>query len=158
MSAIEDHPVWKQIDSSAYLFLERLFEPRDNQLTIVLEEAIANNAKSGPTIIAGISLEGESCPIEPTPDCRIFTLQWKNYVAYCVTEEMHGSCGKYEDEEYAGRLLRIYSKSHFLDFIAKDTGAHFEPYRHYKIACQNHNIDIVSAVDPILESQPRPNY
>jgi hypothetical protein len=68
---------------------------------------------------------------------------------------MVGSCGKYEDEEYAGRLLRLYSKSHFLEFIAKDTGAHSEPYRHYKIACLNHVIDVVATSVPELQSLSR---
>jgi hypothetical protein len=44
----------------------------------------------------------------------------------------------------------VYTKSHFLDFVGKDTGAHSRPYRHYKIACQNHNIDVISAVAPEL--------
>jgi hypothetical protein len=68
---------------------------------------------------------------------------------------MHGSCGKYDDENYSGRLIRIYSKSHFLDFIAKNTGAHFELYRHYQIACLNHIIDIVSSAEPELEAISR---
>ena len=65
---------------------------------------------------------------------------------------MAGSCGKYEDEEYTGKLLRLYAKSHFLEFIGKDTGAHSEPYRHYKIACLNHVIDVVSTNAPELQS------
>jgi hypothetical protein len=152
---IENDPVWKQIDSVSYLFLSRLFEPRDNSLTIILEEAISNKAKSGPKQLPGGIIFEDSCPIEPTSDCRVFTLHWKNYVSYCVTEEMVGSCGKYEDEEYTGKLLRIYSKSHFLEFIAKDTGAHSEEYRHYKIACLNHVIDIVSTSTPELRSLSR---
>jgi hypothetical protein len=63
---------------------------------------------------------------------------------------MHGSCGKYEGEKYTGRLLRLYSKSHFLDFVAADTGAHFESYSRYKICCENHNIDIVFVTAPEL--------
>jgi hypothetical protein len=68
---------------------------------------------------------------------------------------MVGSCGKYEDEEYTGRLLRLYSKSHFLEFVAKNTGAHFEEYRHYKISCLNHIIDIVATSIPELQSLTR---
>jgi hypothetical protein len=49
----------------------------------------------------------------------------------------------------------VYSQSHFLDFIVKDTGAHFEPYRHYQIACQNHKIDIVATSAPVLTSLSR---
>ena len=154
-TAIENDPVWKQIDSASYLYLGKLFEPRDNSLKVVVEEAISNKAKSGPTTLAGgITLE-DSCPIEPTSDCRVFTLHWKNYVSYCVTEEMVGSCGRYEDEEYTGRLLRLYSKSHFLEFVAKNTGAHFELYRHYKIACLNHVIDVVATSVPELQSLSR---
>ena len=114
-----------------------------------MNEAIANRDKTHDKVLAGVTWE-DCTPIEPTSDCRIFTLEFERYVAYCVTEEMVGSCGKYEDEEYEGRLLRIYSKSHFLDFIARDTGGHFEEYRHYKIACLNHIIDIVSNKPPRL--------
>jgi hypothetical protein len=147
--------IWKDIDSADYLFLNRLFEPRDNQLTIVLDEAVANKAKTGRRDLPGGIVIEDVTPIEPTEACKVFELHWRNYVSYCVTEEMHGSCGEYEHEEYTGRLLRIYTKSHFLDHIAADTGAHSEPYRHYKIACQNHYIDIVSAVPPELTTVTR---
>jgi hypothetical protein len=152
---IEDHEVWKKIDSSAYLFLNKLTEPRDNALRIVLDEAVASPAEAGPKMFPGGINLGESTPIKPTSNCLIFVLNWKSYVAYCVTEEMVGSCGKYEDEIYTGRLIRSYSKSHFLDFIEKNTGAHFEPYRHYKIACLNHIIDIVSSSEPELQAISR---
>lgn len=156
MSSNNIDQLWKAIDSSQYLFLGRLFEPSDNALTVILEEALANKEKTTPnTKIGDIELPGESCPIEPTSSCSVFLLNWKNYVSYAVTEEMHGSCGNYEDEKYSGRLLRVYTKSHFLDFVAKDTGAHFDSYQHYKIACQNHIIDIVSASNPELASFSR---
>jgi hypothetical protein len=145
--SLED--IWQQIDSAAYLFLGRLFEPRDNQLTIVLQEAVANKVKTGPRTFAGVDF-GDVTPIEHTSDCRIFTLSWTSYVTYCVTEEMVGSCGEYKDDVYTGRLLRQYSKSNFLSFLAKETGAHFAPYQHYKICCQNHNIDIAATASPTL--------
>jgi hypothetical protein len=142
--------IWEVIDSADYLFLNRLFEPRDNQLTIVLDEAVANTTKTGRRELPGGIVIEDATPIEPTDTCSVFTLHWKNYVSYCVTEEMHGSTGKYEDEEYTGKLLRIYAKSHFLSHVAVDTGAHLEAYRHYKILCQDHNIDIISVVPPEL--------
>jgi hypothetical protein len=154
-TAIEDDEVWNQIDSASYLYLAKLFEPRDNSLTIILEEAVSNTAKSGPiTLPGGVTLEASS-RIEHTSSCCVFSLYWKNYVSYCVTEEMVGSCGKYEDEEYTGKLLRIYSKSNFLQFIAKNTGAHSEPYRHYQIACLHHVIDVVATSTPELKSLSR---
>jgi len=153
---IQNDPIWQQIDSAAYLFLYKLFEPRDNSLTIILQEAIANTLKAGPTILPdGLTLPGDSSPIEPTAECRVFRLHWKNYVSYSVTEEMHGSTGNYDQEKYSGRLIRIYSKSNFLDFIEKNTGAHIDDYRHYQIACLNHVIDIASTAFPELTSLSR---
>jgi hypothetical protein len=155
MASIEEHPVWKEIDASDYLFLQKLYEPRDNSLTIVLDQAVANPANVEglhrvlATLPEPLRSRGGSL-IEPTQDCSIFTLHWKSYVAYNVTEETHGSTGLYDEQRYSGKLLRIYSSSNYLDFISKDTGAHFNPYQHYKIACQNHIIDVVSTLDPTL--------
>ncbi len=143
--------IWQQIDSVAYLYLKCLFEPHDNKLTIILDEAIANTSKAGPIfLVGGVDLGAESSPIETTSKCRRFTLYLSSYITYSVTEEMAGSCGEYDDEVYTGRLLREYSKSNFLSFIARDTGAHFEPYHHYKITCLNHIIDVATVAVPIL--------
>jgi hypothetical protein len=153
---MDQESIWEDIDSADYLLLNHLFEPHDNQLTIVLDEAVANEAKTGRSELPGGIVIEDATPIESTDSCKVFVLYWKNYVAYCVTEEMHGSCGRYDDEEYVGRLLRIYTRSHFLNHIAVDTGAHSEPYRHYKIACQNHVIDIISAGPPEVTVRARP--
>ncbi|MCU1324483.1 MAG: hypothetical protein JWM43_4132 [Acidobacteriaceae bacterium] len=155
MIELTQEEIWQQIDSAAYLFLNRTFEPRDNQLTIVLNEAIANEAKKSRREFPGGLDLAESTPIESTPDCRIFTLSWTSYVSYCVTEEMVGSCGDYGNEIYTGRLFRRYSKSNFLDFVARDTGAHFESYQHYKIACQNYVIDVAATMTPTLQISSR---
>jgi hypothetical protein len=67
-----------------------------------------------------------------------------------VTEECVGSCGKYEDEEFTAKLFRTYTKSHFLDLLAKDTGAHSKPVLHHKVVCLNHLIDVASVSEPII--------
>jgi hypothetical protein len=87
-------------------------------------------------------------PIEFTETCMRFELIWKHVVAYLVTEECAGSCGNYIDEIYTGKLLRVYTKSHFLEHIARDTGAHTEPIQHYKLTCLNHLIDVACYVAP----------
>jgi hypothetical protein len=150
MVAVEQDLLWQKIDASKYLYLGKLFEPRCNSLTIILEEATTADTGDG----TDSEISTSYVAIQATPACSVFTLHWDSYISYCVTEEMHGSCGDYEGEEYSGRLLRIYSKSHFLDFIGRDTGAHFHPYRHYKIACLNHVIDIASSEAPQITAKP----
>ena len=72
-------------------------------------------------------------PVESVEGCKTFELSWKRYAAYLVTEELIGAGGTYDDEIYTGRLLRVYTKSHFLDYLARDTGGHVEPIQHLKI-------------------------
>src|SRR5437588_13097630 len=54
-------------------------------------------------------------------------------VAYLVTEECVGSCGRDDDEIYTGKLFRVYTKSHFLEHLLRDTGGHTESILHFKL-------------------------
>jgi hypothetical protein len=87
-------------------------------------------------------------PIEFIDTCRSFELIWKRYVAYLVTEECVGSCGNYDDEIFTGKLFRVYTKSHFLEHLARDTGGHTEKIQHYKLTCLNHLIDVAAYAPP----------
>ena len=143
-----------ELNAGEYLYLRELSEPQDNALRIVVQEAVSNRAKAAPLKISGSPgtfFEGDSWPIESTDSCRTFVLHWPRYVAYLVTEECAGSGGNYEDEIFVGKLARVYTKSHLLAFLARDTGGHFEPLQHYKIVCLNHLIDVVSTKPPEVE-------
>lgn len=144
-----------ELDSVQYLYLRELSEPRDNSLKLVVEEAVVNHAgvltpELLPPELDSI-LTGAS-PIESIEGCRLFEIYWRRYAAYLVTEESIGSNAPagYEDESYTGRLLRFYSKSHFLDHLARDTGGHIEPVLHYKIICLNHLIDVAAYGPPFV--------
>lgn len=52
---------------------------------------------------------------------------------------------------YEGGILRVYTKSHFLDHVMRDTGGHIQEVLHYKLICLNHLIDIVSYYQPDVE-------
>lgn len=138
------------LNQAKYLFLRQISEPQENALRIVVEEATAGHIATVLTpdspspfaeIVAGAALI-------KAVGCRTFELQWSRYVAYLVTEEVLGSGSSYADEVYTGNLLRVYTKSHFLDHLARDTGGHFEPILHYKLICQNHLIDVASYSPP----------
>ncbi len=139
------------LDRAEYLYLRHISEPSENSLRLVVEEATANRSKTG----EGSELAGQVCeilkdasPIEATEGCGTFELSWDRYVAYLVTEEVVGSAGDHRDEVYTGNLFRVYSKSHFLDHLGRDTSGHIEPLTHYKLICLNHLIDVASYRPP----------
>jgi hypothetical protein len=138
------------LNSVKYLYLRELTEPRDNSLRIVVEEAVENRSApvrfpDRPKIVGPLT---EFSSIGSVEGCKSFELSWKHYVAYLVTEEMAGSCGKDDDENFTGNLFRVYTKSHFLEHLARDTGAHSEPVQHYKLLCLNHLIDVAAYAPP----------
>ena len=140
----------EQLESVQYLYLREVSEPQDNSLKIVVEEAVVNRsgtAKFDPKLEAVLK---DASPIESVEGCRFFELYWKRYAAYLVTEELVGSNSVrgYEDESYTGRVLRVYTRSHFLDHLAQDTGGHVDPLQHYKLVCLNHLIDVAAYAPP----------
>jgi hypothetical protein len=144
-------PEFDSLNSVKYLFLRHLSEPRDNSLRLVVEEAVVNRLT--PASVPGDHPELDEIlkgawPIESVEGCKTFELTWDRYAAYLVTEELIGSNGSYDDEIYSGNLLRVYTKSHFLDYLARDTGGHLEPVQHYKLICLNHLVDIGSYAPP----------
>jgi hypothetical protein len=139
------------LNSVKYLYLRQLSEPRDNTLRLVVEEAVDNRAgvpQSHPELPELEAILKGSWPIESVEGCKTFELRWKCYAAYLVTEECVGSCGNYDDETYTGKLFRVYTKSHFLSHLIRDTGGHTDPIQHYKLVCLNHLIDVASYSPP----------
>jgi hypothetical protein len=146
------------LDSAKYLYLRELSEPQDNSLRLIVQEAVVNPAGSvfsHPDAPELDEILRDGSPIESTDTCRTFELTWKRYVAYLVTEECVGSCGKYDDEVFTGKLFRVYTKSHFLEHLARDTGGHTEGIFHYKLTCLNHLIDIAAYGAPEVKQVGR---
>jgi hypothetical protein len=144
-------PELDSLNSVKYLYLRELSEPRDNSLRIIVDEAVVNASGPSPVhpeLSESAAIFTDYTLIESTTTCKSFELSWKHYIAYLVTEECAGSCGSYDDESYTGELFRVYSKSHFLEHLARDTGAHGEPIQHFKLICLNHLIDIASYAPP----------
>lgn len=157
MDAIE------QLNSVKYIYLRNLSEPRDNSLKIVVEEAVLNKnriASCSSPIPELQNLFADAHLIESIEGCKVFELYWKHYAAYCVTEELVGSNAQtgYDDESYEGKILRSYTKSHFLDHIQRDTGGHVDGIvQHYKLICLNHLIDIAACEPPQVRLLGFPN-
>jgi hypothetical protein len=141
----------EDLNAVKYLYLRQLSEPSDNALQIVVQEAVENrSAGARPTSLELPELAEilkDSWPIETTEGCKTFELYWKSYAAYLVCEEMFGSVatGRREDEVFTGRMLRVYSKSHFLDYFGAWP---LEPIQHYRLLCLNHLIDVAAYAPP----------
>jgi hypothetical protein len=119
---------------------------------LTVQEAVVNPAGLGCTSFPELPelkeiMKGAS-PIESSGSCRTFELTWKHYVAYLVTEEYVGSCGRCDDEIFTGKLFRVYTKSHFLEHLGRDTGGHTKEILHYKLTCLNHLIDVAAYAPP----------
>lgn len=148
------NPELDSLNSLKYLYLRELSEPRDNSLRIVVQEAA--DKRSAPISVPPdlpelTEILKDAWPIGSVEGCKRFELSWDRYAAYLVTEELVGSNGSYEDEAYTGRLLRVYTKSHFLEYLARDTAGHLEPIHHYKVICLNHLIDVASYAPPKIQ-------
>ena len=89
------------------------------------------------------------CPIVSDESCYAYEIVFDQYVAYSIRNECFVS--QDDSEEFIGRLICLYSKSHFLDYVRAATFASDEypgHLRHYGINCLNHIIDVVSVDEP----------
>ena len=152
--------LFELLDRAKYLFLREISEPDENWLRLVVEEGAADRSQTirrqDPTGSLAEILRG-AAPVTKFEGSKTFELRWSGYVGYLVTDEVAGSSGSHEGEVYSGRLFRVYTKSHFLDHLARDTGNHVLPVRHFKLVCQNHLIDVGSYNLPeirLLKSEP----
>lgn len=147
----QEDKIISMLDRAEYLYLRHICEPSENSLLLVVEEATINRSKLGEASVSAClfsEILKDASPIEATAGCRTFELRWDRYVAYLVTEELVGSGGDHSDEVYTGNLFRVYSTSHLLNHLARNTGGHIEPLMHYKLICLNHLIDVASYRPP----------
>ena len=92
-----------------------------------------------------------SKPIEVTDQSARYEIIFDDYIAYAVTNESYA--GNIE-EEYEGKLARIYSKSAFLNYVSQGTFATSKypgPFKHYGFCCLNQIIDIISEEPPVIK-------
>lgn len=143
-----------QLNATKYLYLREISEPDKqtfNNLSVVVEEAVVTDGESvhsdRPELQAILK---NAHPIKSVAGCKRFRLFWKHYVAYLVTEELVGSNAPngYADEQFTGNVFRTYTKSHFLDHIARNTGGHINDVQHFKLVCLDHLVDVAAYCAP----------
>ncbi|OCA92574.1 hypothetical protein [Pseudobacillus wudalianchiensis] len=118
---------------NGYIYLEKLLEPEDNLLRLLIGRSKEINAGLG---------------IKHLPTIQI---DFDFYVSYSVINECFDCLD--EDEISKGKVFRIYTKSKYLDFIKSST-LEIEDiclptnFVHYQFCCLNHIIDVISCNAP----------
>ncbi len=138
------------LNECKYLFLSELQELDGNGLRLIVSEG-RPAGKSGPIRLGGAVIAG-GVRIETTGVSRVFAIVWGTYVAYAVLNESYASVD--EEERYEGSRFRLYSKSHFIDYISRATFAcaeHPGPTQHHAVVCEDHVIDVISTELPKVE-------
>ena len=142
----------EQIDSHEFLYLWEIGEPEVNVLKVVVDEAKA--LTDGNVEIPDTPFMGN--PIVSDETCRRYEITFPSYVAYAVLNESFAKVDEYE--QYTGHYFRVYSKSHFLDYLGVTTFASDDypgKSTHYEIACLDHMVEVVSAEEPQIHELAR---
>ena len=137
----------EQINNHKYLYLTEIGEPEDNVLRLVIEQASVGEQEHDLTV--GTSVISGLRDIVSDEKCFVYEVIFETYIAYSVINE---SFTQVDDSEiYTGNLFRIYSKSHFLDYVKVATFASEDypgVFSHYEIVALNHIVEIVSVDSP----------
>jgi hypothetical protein len=122
-----------------YLYLDRLFEPFENRLSIRVFEATGGGSVSSAVIEAEQlaplkEILMKASTIEHRAGCRIFEITWPSYIGYSVRNESFAIA---EPENPIGfsRLFCEYTSSTYLSYLGQASWAcndHPGPYRHWK--------------------------
>ncbi|HHT7237322.1 MULTISPECIES: hypothetical protein [Bacillus cereus group] len=136
------------MEFKGYIYLNKLFEPEENSLRVLIDRCKVNKTKGLAKITDEVEIEASSIDVDD--NLPIVQLDFESYVAYSVTNESFTVMDNYEISE--GRIFRVYSKLRYLDFVKAGTIAEFifpeEQFVHYQIPCLNHIIDIISYDEP----------
>jgi len=139
--------VTRELDSCDYLFLNAIEERGPDGLRLVVdvgkESPEATEIAIAGTIISGLHhvSAGESS--------LQYEIDFATYIAYAVRNESYVL--RDEEQVWAGKSFRVYSKSKFLDFVRSATFATTEypgPFAHYSLVCQDRVVDVASIAQP----------
>jgi hypothetical protein len=137
----------EQIDQLKYVFLTDLGETEANTLRIVIHEAKVTDETE--TLQIGATKITDVHPIVWDETSRGYEITFPHCVAYAVLNESFANVDKYE--EYTGQFFRVYSKSHFLDYVRVATFASDDypgKATHYEIPCLDHIVEVVCVDEP----------
>jgi len=138
------------LDACEYLFLSEIEELDHNGLRLVVIEG-RRAGEAGPIQFGDARISGGT-RIEVTDESAAFEVIWNKYVAYSVINESFAAVD--DDEQYTGNRVRLYSKSHFKDYVARASFACDEypgPTQHLELVCENHIVNVIASNAPAVQ-------
>nr|WP_255505298.1 hypothetical protein [Lysinibacillus sp. SDF0037] len=93
------------------IYLNKLFEPEENSLRVLIDRCNLNNTKEFVKITDKVEIEASSIDIDD--NLPILQLDFETYAAYYIINESFTVMDDYEISD--GNLFRIYSKSRYLE-------------------------------------------
>jgi hypothetical protein len=147
------------IQRCQFLHLHAISEPEEGGVRLVVHEAKAGGPVNEEVLDSEPLAEvkrilAQSSTIVHAGDCKVFTITWLKYIGYCVENESF-ALPEPSPSVGEGRLLRTYSKSVYLDFIAKASFASAEypgPFKHWAVLCLDHIVNVVSTEEPTIHA------
>lgn len=137
----------EDIESAYSLFLLELTEPTENSLKVVVGESSVGEPQDLKIEGTEFVMHGVS-PVKHLPSNRVFTITWETYVTYAVTNESWAVYDKSGPRE--GRLFVRFADSSLLRWMTEKTWEDDSPRKHWQINCENHVVDVVSIVEPVI--------
>jgi hypothetical protein len=139
-----------EINECRSLFLADFQDLGRNGIRVVVAEGLP----AGPptSIEVGGTIIPDCTPIETTDQSRIFEIVWRHCVGYSVLNESYAAVD--DAEQYEGIRFRIYSKSHFIDYMAVESFASDDypgPTQHYCVVCEDHIVNVLSVEVPAVQ-------
>lgn len=140
------NPSWNDLNNLACAFLTSISEPKLQTLVLRVEEEPLSYLDDDTEGVFRQESEAELFNPEP----RTISIKFDPYVAYCIRAE--SGAMNTTDEEFTGTLARLYTQSHFLDYIrATSLDSNAQAY-HFGLLCIEHIVDVITLAPPTIQS------
>jgi hypothetical protein len=145
----------RMMDDCAYLFATDIRELEELTLGLTIVEAkpqapITTVDEQDPLGFLQLGAH----PIQADDTCRVFQVVFNrnHMVSYTVLNESYGKAPE-ASEAFTGKIFRVFSRSHLLDFMERTTIASVQypgPLMHFEIVCENHIVDVICTAPPAI--------
>ena len=135
---------WNDFNNLACAFLTSVSEPQAQTLILTVEEEPASYLDDDTEGVIKQANKDTSLNLE----LQTIHIQFEPYIAYSIRAE--SGARNTTDEQFTGTLARLYTKSHFLDYVrATSLDSNAQAY-HFGLLCIEHVIDVITPNQPTI--------